>query len=792
MTPEPRRCPSYTTRFVGRRDDVRALARALGPGAVVGLTGPGGVGKTRLAAEALRGQRAAFVDASTARDGDALVRCVLRDLGGTAHALDDAEPAQVALDRLAAVPVVVFDNLEQLGAGAAGLLARVAGLPRPPAVVYTSRVAVGAEREVLLPVGPLTRDEDLRDVLTGAAPATAVFDDDTAVLKVARSADGLPLALELAAGRLAVLPLAEVVERLEHHRLALLRDPGRAGGRATALDRSVAWTWELLAPEVRAAATQLAVFAGPFDAATAEEVLGAPLAEPLAALVRWHLLRLDDGRYVPYEGVRAFVAGVLAAEPDRARVTERHAEVFLRRAKGASLPALFADSAEHDAVVELGLAPGAPPRALELARRLARDLYRLDAARRTSQDHAALLGRLVDAGPEDATVLPLLAAQARMAYHHDRAGSRACAERLLAGATRFGDVRFEGSALVSLAQDAADRGAHGEAAAWTERGLALARAHGQRVLEAILLAGPVNTGPMADGRFDEVRARMSAGVAIADTLDPYQGYSARINLLALELAAGGWPAAEGLVARLRELEQAAPIPWVAVQYRVQQELMAWFGRDGPAALPHLEHVAAELPPQASAAVSATAALVLALARRLASGTPVDTALDALPAPDRAVAERVRWAARALDGPPGPAPTVPDDPASQAVARLTTRIVARAAGERPPETPIGPSSAWLHAASWVAKATRRFTVADDGAWFQSPDGPRVPLGDRQARLVRALVRGPADVGALFAAGWPGTHIAAASQANRVRVALTALRRLGLPIRWTRGVGYTLER
>ena len=114
----------------------------------------------------------------------------------------------------------------------------------------------------------------------------------------------------------------------------------------------------------------------------------------------------------------------------------------------------------------------------------------------------------------------------------------------------------------------------------------------------------------------------------------------------------------------------------------------------------------------------------------------------------------------------------------------------------------PPSAWTNVLAWAldaALAQRRaeaqtWEVSAGGAWFRAPGGPRVDLSRRPrlARLVDALAeRGALQVAEMFAAGWPGEHARADAQANRVRVAVAELRRLGLEILlWRRERGWFL--
>ncbi len=283
--------------LVGREVELaRAWAALEAGGAPLTLTGPAGVGKTRLA-EALarvarsRGWRAALVEAGAARDGDDLGSAVASALGAKTSA--DA----VIHDALGADPaLLVLDELEALPAEA---LARLSAWRRPGLrLLLTSRRALGLPGEQLLALAPLPLLDALALLRIRARRARpdVRLDEETARALVERL-DGLPLALELAAARLRALSAAELRERIN---LPFLRDPSPRRPRHATLGAALDASWALLDPEARRALVLLAALPAPGAVAVAERTLErAGLVDPLLILERLCDLSLAQVREGP-------------------------------------------------------------------------------------------------------------------------------------------------------------------------------------------------------------------------------------------------------------------------------------------------------------------------------------------------------------------------------------------------------------------------------------------------------------------------------------------------------------
>jgi non-specific serine/threonine protein kinase len=334
------------------------------------LTGPGGVGKTRLALSAAALVAADFPDGVTVvplasiNDPGLVVSAIITALG-----VREAGDAAL-VNRLKAIlrdkrHLLVLDNFEQV-IEAAPLVADLLGACPNVTVLVTSRVRlrVSGEREVpIAPLGlaELDRHRGVESIATSDAvrlfvaraeavqPDFALTSDNAiAVAEICRRLDGLPLAIELAAARVKVLPPAVLLSRLDQ-RLPLLTGGARdLPERQQTMRAAIAWSHDLLSPDEQVLFRRLAVFAGGFTleaggavASSSGEAGGDPF-EGVASLLDKSLLRQEAGpggepRFLMLETVREFALEQLAISGDELAVQARHAVWCMAFAETAGL-----------------------------------------------------------------------------------------------------------------------------------------------------------------------------------------------------------------------------------------------------------------------------------------------------------------------------------------------------------------------------------------------------------------------------------------------------------------------
>ncbi|MER7193190.1 ATP-binding protein [Streptomyces flaveolus] len=329
--------------FVGRAAELAGLARALDAARLVTVTGAGGVGKSRLAARAAA--RCAprdgvwRVDLAPVRDPEFVDYAVVEALGLTDHTT--RLPRETLLAHLAERELLlVLDGVEHLvdacGALATALLGRAPGLR----VLAVGRRPLGVAGERLIPLAPLGAEEAVELLTVRAAQrdlacADALDTETEGVLReLCRRLDGIPLAIELAAGRLDALSPEQVLRRLDD-RFRLLTGGDRAAPpRHRTLRTAIGWSHELCTPGERLLWARLSVFTGSFDLEAAEYVCsgdGLPADEVLdvvCALLAQSVLTREETpagvRYRMLDTVRAYGADWLEATGDAARLRRRH------------------------------------------------------------------------------------------------------------------------------------------------------------------------------------------------------------------------------------------------------------------------------------------------------------------------------------------------------------------------------------------------------------------------------------------------------------------------------------
>jgi predicted ATPase/DNA-binding CsgD family transcriptional regulator len=330
--------PAALTSFIGRDGPVREVAGLLGEYRLVTVTGPGGVGKTRLAGQVARRVAGQFADGAwlaelaPVRDPAQVAPVVAAALGVREQ---PGVPAAEAVARVLARQqlLLVLDNCEHVIGAAAGLCAGLLAACDDVRVLATSRepLAVAGEARYRLP--PLSLPGPEEEAGAGGSEAVALFvdrarradarlvldrDSGPVVGRVVARLDGMPLAIELAAARVEALGVAQLLERLDD-RFALLAGGDRlAAGRHRSLAATVDWSYQLLDDHERRVFRLVSVFPGPFTLGAAEAVAGAGAGPAVLRLVDCSLLSPPqtgpDGRsrYAMLETLRGYGARLLA------------------------------------------------------------------------------------------------------------------------------------------------------------------------------------------------------------------------------------------------------------------------------------------------------------------------------------------------------------------------------------------------------------------------------------------------------------------------------------------------
>ncbi|MES9544044.1 BTAD domain-containing putative transcriptional regulator [Actinomadura sp. NPDC000600] len=439
--PAPAAPPAQLTSFVGRSGEVAEVAGLLRVARLVTLTGPGGVGKTRLSvevagAEAADAEGAAgevcFVELAPLRDGAGLPQALLGALGLRENGLQMDGGAKAPVDRLIAalsdqVLLLVLDNCEHVVDEVAKLAARLLATCPRLRVLATSREPLGIIGEHLVQVRPLDADAAVRLFTERARAVRRGFTADPGLLRrICAALDDLPLAIELAAARSRTLEAGDLAGRLDDLLGVASRGNRTADERHRTLRSVVAWSWDLLSEPEQRAARRFAVFAGGATAESAMRVCGTD-GETLESLVDKSLLEFAGGRYRMLETIRAYGGELLDAAGERASVRRGHArrvlelvreaDPHLRRAEQLEwLPVVAAEHGDLVAALHWAVEEAETGLAFELLASAFTYLWIRGASASAAPQATALLARVGEAVPaglgEEYAACALLAASA--------------------------------------------------------------------------------------------------------------------------------------------------------------------------------------------------------------------------------------------------------------------------------------------------------------------------------------------------------------------------------------------
>ncbi len=563
--------PLPRTATVGRRDEVDELGRlVLDPECrLATVTGPGGIGKTRVALEvahAARGQLAhgaAFVDLAPVGDPAQLLSAIGRALGlretGSVGWRDLVEEHLRPRELL-----LVLDNMEHL-TGGGSVVSELLDTAPHVTVLATSRRVLRLAAEHVRELRPLDR-QAARELLVSRARAAGVDVDasDADLEEIGARLEGVPLAIELAAPRLRAVAPAELARSLDS-RLGVLGGGSRdAPLRHRTMRAAIDWSFELLAPGEQELVARLAVFRGGFTREAVAAVAGDETADgALSALVDASIVIHDDGRYRLLDVVREYAAELPNDGESARRAHAAWVDSLVARAEPELTGAEQASwldrlEIEHDNVrAALDWAEVAEP---ELALRVAAGLGRFWYVRGYLSEGLDRIQRVVAAADGDRAVVanavrtgsalallrgeyPLARSLAGRALELYRAvgdeagavralnnlgailqaegdldGAAATLQECIEASRVIGDDRLTALALNNRGDVALSQGDLVTAAARFEESLALLRAEGDvaNVARALYNLGAVEVG---QGRIDEAEALLRESRELATRVD---------------------------------------------------------------------------------------------------------------------------------------------------------------------------------------------------------------------------------------------------------------------------------
>jgi len=349
----PGNLPAATTSFIGRESEVAELHAAMKAHRLVTLTGVGGVGKTRLAVEVAARLADEFPDGvwffelAAVTDPAAIPDAVAAVLGIT------QQPGKTVTESVASalegrVRLLVFDNCEHVVDSVADLVEAILAASATVTILATSREGVGVSEEQLwrvpsLDVNSGTESAAVNLFLDRAHSVVSDFSlaqpgEADAVVEICRRLDGIPLAIELAASRMASMTASEVRDRLDQ-RFRLLVGSRRGLARHQTLRHAVAWSYDHLDDAEKPLLERCSVFAGGFDLQSACAVMGSDddfaTLDLLDALVRKSLLVADRSsgrtRFAMLETIRQFAEDQLVARGEASEIRAAHSQYFAGR-----------------------------------------------------------------------------------------------------------------------------------------------------------------------------------------------------------------------------------------------------------------------------------------------------------------------------------------------------------------------------------------------------------------------------------------------------------------------------
>jgi predicted ATPase len=842
-------------RLVGREREIERVREALVRRRLVTLHGPGGVGKTRLAREiAACSDPSAFCEVADVHTIDELCRALAAALGDSGASSD---PVARLADVLAGAGALtlVLDNVDPIAASIGDAIRQ--WLERAPElrILATSREPIGLAGEAIVEVPPLSLPEPGRPAAESEAVqllAERLRDldhrgaADGELAAIAIALEGLPLALELAAPRVAALGAERLLVRLSA-RLDVLT---AAGTERRSLRAAIDASWQLLDEVERRALVQLSVFRGGIDVEAAEAVVETDdphrrALDVIEALLRKSLVRSAEvpGRFDLLVTIREYAEARSAGDGAARAAARRHAEHFAARAEPRAARLGGPDRASAAAWLRgefhnlVQAARQGPP---DPARRCAAALAPLVEIEGPSDAYRALLEDLAQRHPPDSTpsAVAFLLALADQRRKGARPDARAAAEQALALAASLGDAELEGRAHAILAKTALVQGDLAAALESSDRAVLELRGTAHELLALSVRAGVLSNAERREEARVAVLRALDAAVAARNVveeirllatlgavdIDEGRPDDAEIALARLRAAiardeATGAPMrlyAAGLAAMIAQRRGMLEIAAEEYQRAVEESAKRGFRWLAGTYRGYCGIVLGELGRDAEARAELLAA---ALSAREAGDRRYEAYFEAAVATLDAIAGRADEAAMHVakcarsEGPFGAAVEVmragvelrsgAPDALARANERLDVvrdRFVDSSGRVRSLEVFVALRMLDLEPRPRVP-AAGKLAIGRAGEWFAVGEAKRVSLAERRLlmRLLDRLARARADAPRetvtaeqLLAAGWPGERMLPEAAANRLRVAMSRLRAAGLAdILESVGGGYRLS-
>jgi predicted ATPase/class 3 adenylate cyclase len=384
--------PIQLTTFVGRQEELRKLKHLQAGTRLLTLAGPGGSGKTRLAEEFAGELIDAhpdgiwFVDLAPVVDEGLVPRAVIAGLELQEQA--GRTPLETVVEHCRDKKLLVLlDNCEHLVTACARLALQLLSDCADLRLIVTSREPLNVPGETVWRVPPLSVAEATRlflDRAHASAPGVVLDDSGVAtVTRICRRLDGIPLAMELAAARVPMMPVDEILQRLETGLAFLAGGSRTASTRQRTLQATIDWSHDLLEVPEQVLFRRAAVFAGNFSLIACEQVCtdsGLPqpdVVDLVGQLVSKSLVLAVDGRYRCLDTIREYALDRLEAAEEVDRTQARHADFYLQVAASRQPGHLAAwlNRLEEDHDNLLAALRWAADSNVELGLKLANELY---------------------------------------------------------------------------------------------------------------------------------------------------------------------------------------------------------------------------------------------------------------------------------------------------------------------------------------------------------------------------------------------------------------------------------